>query len=208
MATPNTQGDRTPLEELGVKDLDEAKRFIALGRKEHNQSGFLTRRLEELEAKMEDRHEDEDNDQLTDPGMKKLHGEIRQLRKVVSDVVRRTDPEIEKLEPYFDQVRDAHPSVFRDLKDGPTRLAVVRTMAADLYAKEHPEEGKGAPPGGLDQVDPRVHRETGGVSVQTVGGSEPDDRKLQKMLSEAKTDDEKSAIMDDWSQKHFGEGGV
>jgi len=194
------KGERTPAEELGVKDLDEAKRLIDAGRKEHNRSGYLERRMEELEEKLEDRREDEEEERFSDPGVKKISQEMRQLRKMVSGLVRQNDPEISKLEPYFGEVRKDHPGLW-DLKDGPTRLAAVRSLAAQLYSKDHPDEGK-SPPKEESTVDPRVHRQVGGASVMTAGGSEPDEGKLAKLLADAKGDAEKADIMDAWSRKY------
>ncbi len=205
MEAHEEHGDKTLLDKLGVTNPEEAKRLIDAGRKDHNRTGYLERRLEELSEKLEDRHEDEEEEQFADPSMKKMHGEMRQLRKMVSGLVRQNDPEIAKLEPYFKRVREEHPGLW-ELKDGPTRLAAVRSLAATLYDKDHPEEGT-PPPKEDITVDPRTHREGGGGSIQTAGESEPDSSKLQKLLDAAKSDEEKTEIVDAFTRKHYGEDG-
>ena len=187
-------GQKTPLEELGVSSIEEAKMLIEHGRKDHDRTGFLARKLERLERKLSEREDTvPDDDKITDPNIKSLKAEIRELRSVVSEMVVESDEELKALKPYFDDVLEEHPDL-RNIRDQKTRIETVKHFARKFYEQDHPSADQSS-------MGNRTHRESGGPPVSTgptrYGGTDDFKRRL-----EGKTREEKQAVMDQWLKEH------
>lgn len=192
--TPPDGETKTPLEELGVDSMEEARMLIESGRKEHDRTGFLARKLERLERKLSEREDKvPDDDQDTDPTIRQLRNDLRSLRSTVAEMVENADDEMKTLKPYLSEVLEEHPDL-KGWQSSKTKLKVAKMLAQELYEQDHPETK-------TSSAGNRAHREGSGTPV-TSGPSRVDDDDLKRRLSKAKTREGKQKVMDQWLREH------
>lgn len=170
----------------------------------HNRDGFEVRegsRLRKLEQRLDElsgsgQAEDEDA-AIYDPVVRDLKREVRQLRTFVADMAKEHDPELEELEPFMGKVQDDHPELLQ-LKDPQLRLRTIKALARD---EKNAGEAETEADGGKRKRDTsRAFRETGGPAQSRL--SQPPVGRLESLLDNAKTSDERSAIIDAWNRKY------
>jgi hypothetical protein len=191
--TPLEGQTKSPLEELGVESLDEAKTLIEHGRKSHDRTGYLSRKLERLESRLEEREgETPETDQDSDPNIRGLKSEIRALRSTVAEIVENADEEMVSLKPYFSEVLEEHPDL-KGWQSNKTKLAAAKLFARELHKQDHPDVNT--------QSGNRAHREGSGPPVST-GPTRTNEDDLKQRLDAAKTREERQGIIDEWNRQH------
>lgn len=193
MTAPNRE--KTPLEELGVDSIEEAQRLIEIGRKDHDRTGFLARKLERLERKLSEREDRvPDNDQDTDPTIRQLRNELRTLRSTVAEMVENADDEMKSLKPYFDEVLEDHPDL-KGWSNSKTKLQALKLFARELHKQDHPDDKPSS-------AGNRAYREGSGAPVTSGPTRSGGENELKRRLEKAKTRNEKKAVMDQWMREH------
>ena len=194
MTAPDTR-EKTPLEELGVDSIEEARLLIDVGKKYHNESGFFARKLERLEKKLSERENKvPDDDKDTDPTVRQLRSELRSLRSTVAEMMEGQDEDLKRLKPYLSEVLDEHPDL-RGFQNNKTKQKVAKMLAQELYEQDNPDHTK-------TSVGNRAYREGSGAPVTTGPTRSGGEDELKRRLGQAKTRAEKQSIMDQWVREH------
>jgi hypothetical protein len=176
-------------EELQDKTLDDAQR---------NRAAAKLRRLERRIDKLEVSKQMPDDSKM-DPNLKALHNDLRSLQQTVTEYVVGKDPELQKAEPYFEEVLEEYPEIAM-ITDPQRRIEAVKSIALRKLREDNPGDDSTSDRG--EQVS-RVYRTGGGAPVQTRSNPGPSAyAKYKTDLAAAKTPLEKKAITDRFLAAH------
>lgn len=198
---------RAVLEQFGVKNADE---LAELAQKHRSRVFFERRsderlekmqvRIEELEMQLTEKQEHEDFGDISDPHVKALKREIRELRDTVSQVL--ITDEDRELDPYLETARKKYPEIARTYKDPLKRLDVYREIARSLRSATETEKGAGNKPR-KDGAE-HVGLTTGSAPVSSRASTSDDDvlGRFKRDLAAAKTTTEKDAVKKKYEAKY------
>ncbi len=209
---PGDEVSKAILDKFGVKnpeDLDEIARKhksrVFYDRRHEEKVEQLQQKVDELQTQLQDREDREDFGNITDPTIKSLKREIRDLREAQTQIIMRysvTDEDRE-MEPFIAEAREKYPEIAKSVKDPLRRLDAYREIARSLRSAAETSANTGADKHRRDSAT-RVGLTAGGAPVSARASSSDEDllAKFKTELANAKNMAEKDAVKAKYEKKY------
>lgn len=196
MSPLDVKGEAASIRE-DLKEAGEELQDPTLNDDQRNRAAAKVRRLERRIDRIEQSGSRTQDDGITDPTMRALRTDVRRLQDTVTKFVISKDPDLEKVQPYFEEILDENPAL-AEIEDSEQRLRAIKAIGEKRYREDHPDANDSSE----DESRPsRAHRQGGGAPVM-MRGRGPSLETLEKKLAEAKTPNERAAIIDAWNVAH------
>jgi len=207
-------GEEVPkaiLDQFGVKNAEELSELaqkhrsrVFFERRDNDRADKMQAKIDELETQLNEKQEREEFGDITDPHVKALKREIRELRLTQQEMLSRafiTDEDRE-LNSYLEEAQRKYPEISRTYKDPLKRLDVYREIARSLRSATETEKAAGNKP----RKDGAAHvgLTTGSAPVSSRASTSDEDAlgRFKRDLAVAKTQIEKDAVKQKYEAKY------